>query len=340
MSLSGNVKQFKKKGYESINRDMLQDVDNLSLQAIGLLCNLSSMPDSWTIYKTELYKRYARNGRTSVQNAWDELVENNYIVQFRKRNGRKFDYYYYFSQEKFTTDDIKLLEEKLGCSLWDGKASNKKENKKANDKKASSHKPKEGDSTVSTVDFEQSKMDSPKSTDNRLTIKEINHQDNNLDTKDTINDTVNDSFHKHFSYSLTDSEKEKLKEKYMEEAFYENEEKIPKRIANMLQVFSDSPEQAKKYYNIILLAKSNAEKDLNEIIWLEHEPELVHKIVNTFSRAIRKFEKERNVKNKNGYIYRAIYDLLAKEISYRSRKNFKSNGVYYNWLEDFNEKDM
>src|SRR5699024_12177600 len=91
--MSGNVKKFiKEKGYESLNRSMLQDEDNLSLQAIGLLANLTSYSDTWVIHKTELYNRFAKNKRKSVQNAWAELVENNYIVQLRKRNGSKYDY--------------------------------------------------------------------------------------------------------------------------------------------------------------------------------------------------------------------------------------------------------
>src|SRR5699024_9674867 len=100
-----------------------------------------------------------------------------------------------------------------------------------------------------------------------------------------------------FPNSLSTEKKEKLKEKYMEQAFYNNQERIPKRLAEMLQVFSGSPEQAKKYYETILLAKHNAEKEMDCVIWLEHEPELEHKIIQAFSRAIRKIEKERNVKN-------------------------------------------
>ncbi|MFP3360422.1 hypothetical protein R0K17_24210, partial [Planococcus sp. SIMBA_143] len=81
------IKKWTNKGYESVSRNMLQDIDNLSLQAIGLLENLTSMPDSWVLHKTELYTRYAKNGRRSVLSAWNELIENNYIIQFKKRDG-------------------------------------------------------------------------------------------------------------------------------------------------------------------------------------------------------------------------------------------------------------
>lgn len=318
--MSGNVKKFRGKGYESINRNMLHDVENLSLQAIGLLSNLTAMPDSWTIYKTELYQRYAKNGRTSVQNAWNELVKNNYVVQLRRRVGKKFEYVYYHSQEKFTDEDIQEIEEKEGCSVWDGKKSSNVENQ---------HSKK---SAVSNVDFGLPKMDFPKSTYNKLSNKEIKYKDKDLDTIDT-----DDAPHNNIDFpnSLSTEKKEELKEKYMEQAFYDNQEHIPKRLAMMLQVFSRSSEQAKEYYKTILLAKYNAEKEMDCVIWFEHEPELEYKIIQAFSRAIRKIEKERNVKNESGYIYTAIYDLLTKEMGDRNQNYRNENtGVFYNWLND------
>ncbi|MFD1707572.1 hypothetical protein ACFSCZ_12640 [Siminovitchia sediminis] len=318
--MSGNVKKFKSKGYESINRNMLHDVENLSLQAIGLLSNLTAMPDSWTIYKTELYQRYAKNGRTSVQNAWNELVENNYVVQLRRRVGKKFEYVYYHSQEKFTDEDIREIEEKEGCSVWDGKKSSNVENQ---------HSKK---SAASNVDFGLPKMDFPKSTYNKLSNKEIKYKDKDLDTIDT-----DDALHNQFDFpdSLSQDKKEELKEKYMEQAFYDNQERIPKRLARVLQVFSESPEQAKKYYEMILLAKHNVEKETDCVIWLEHERELEHQIIQAFSRAVRKIEKEQNVKNESGYIYTAIFELLTKEMADRKQNYRNQNtGVLYNWLDD------
>lgn len=321
--MSGNVKRFDQKGYESLNRGMLQDVDNLSLQAIGLLCNLSSMPDSWTVYKTELYKRYGKNGRTSVQNAWNELVDNNYIVQFRKRNGRKYDYYYYFSQEKFTAENIKSLEIELGCSVWSGKVQKRIKKKKCDSETISStaqnqqSKEEEEITESSTVDFEQSKMDSPKPTDIKLITNEVYHQDKDLDTVDT-KDTVNDFFQKSFSFHfLTEENKKEVREKYMNKAFFENEEKVPKEITHMLQAFSDSSEQAKKYYDIILLAKNKVEEDVNRVIWLDNDHELIATIINTFSRAIRKIIKDRNIANPSGYIYGSVYQALSEQMRMR-----------------------
>lgn len=95
----------KGKGYESLSRNMLQDT-NLSLEAIGLLANIQSYPTNWKLYKTELYNRFPKNKRKSIERIWEELVSNGYIVQFRKRVGRKFVYQYLVSSEKYTKEEI------------------------------------------------------------------------------------------------------------------------------------------------------------------------------------------------------------------------------------------
>lgn len=109
------------KPFEVLPRELLQQCDKkrknqdskpLSLQAIGLLCNLQSYPEDWEIHKTELYKRYEKNGRRQIENAWNELVDSNYVVQFRIYNGNKLDYCYYFSVQPITEDQIKELERK------------------------------------------------------------------------------------------------------------------------------------------------------------------------------------------------------------------------------------
>lgn len=51
-----------------------------------------------------------KNGRRQIQNAWNELVDANYIVQFKIYDGNKLDYYYYFSTEEITEEQIKELE--------------------------------------------------------------------------------------------------------------------------------------------------------------------------------------------------------------------------------------
>lgn len=114
-NIGGNMNKF-----EVLPRELLQQCDKkrsntenkpLSLQAIGLLCNLYSYPENWEIHKTELYNRYEKNGRRQIQNAWNELVDAKYIVQFKIHNGNKLDYYYYFDVTPITNDQIKQLEE-------------------------------------------------------------------------------------------------------------------------------------------------------------------------------------------------------------------------------------
>ncbi|MFD4820112.1 hypothetical protein [Peribacillus butanolivorans] len=333
----GNVKKFlKDKGYESIHRNMLQDVDHLSLESIGLLAHLRSYSDNWKIHKTELYKRFAKSKRTKVEKAWNELVQEKYIVQLRKRAGKKYEYIYYHNHERFSDEDIKDIVEHEQAVIWDGKVKN---DDKTIEIKLSKNTDINNDS--STADFQQSKMNSSFSTDKKLTIDEVNYKNNILDTKDTNKHAV----HNDFSTSLTEDERLKEKELYMQNAFYENLEYIPDQLAKMLKVFSSSTEQAKEFYNLILLAKKNTEIRNGTMIWLENEPELMHEIINTFSRAIRKIEKERNIDNPNGYIYKAIYDLVHREINQRMMLQKMENGgtsqykknspnvPLYNWLE-------
>ncbi|WP_121639519.1 hypothetical protein [Virgibacillus sp. Bac330] len=323
----GNIKKYRRKGYESLNREMLQDTDNLSLEAIGLLANLISMPDSWEIKKTALYKFYGKNGRRSVEKAWNQLVENNYIVQLRKRTGRTFEYIYYVSQEKFQEDDIKEIEKMEGCSIWDGKLSTQQEENRNYEEEARHN------SDSSTVQNAQSKfglyiLDSPKCTVNKLTNNYLDTLDTNIDTKN------HDENITHEINPTTDEEKEQLKKAYMEKGFYENSERVPERLANMLKAFSADMNQAQKYYEIILIAKKRVEKEVGFVIWLEQEHELEYQLINAFSRAIRQIEQQQTVENGDGYIYKTIYNVLLNELSTRSRNANQPDTVYYDWLEE------
>ena len=154
-----------------------------------------------------------------------------------------------------------------------------------------------------------------------------------LDTRDTKNPKIKPNI---FQDSLSEQERLKQKEQYMKRAFYENEERVPANIAKMLSVFSTSPEEANIFYNIILTAKKNAEIDLGGmVIWLEHEPELEQKIINAFSRSIRKIEKERNIENPKGYIYKSIYDLIIEELKPTYGFSNNESGVpLYDWLNN------
>lgn len=86
----------------------------ISLEALGLLVNLWSYDvTSWDLHKTELYKRYAKNKKTSVGSAWDELVEAKYIHEFKFRNGRKWEYIYYYRPEPFSKSEIQEIEAEI-----------------------------------------------------------------------------------------------------------------------------------------------------------------------------------------------------------------------------------
>ncbi|MDK8747560.1 hypothetical protein QP810_10020 [Streptococcus agalactiae] len=77
----------------------------ISLEALGLLVNLLSYPSTWELHKTELYKRFGKHGERSVKAAWNDLMESNYIIEFRYRSGKKYEYVYYFRKVPFTFEE-------------------------------------------------------------------------------------------------------------------------------------------------------------------------------------------------------------------------------------------
>ncbi|MDY7965276.1 hypothetical protein [Bacillus thuringiensis] len=84
--------------------------DCLSLQALGLIVNLWSYnTEEWELHKTELYKRYEKNKEVSVKNAWKELMDANYIIEYKFRVGKKWDYEYYYRIKPFTDEERKEI---------------------------------------------------------------------------------------------------------------------------------------------------------------------------------------------------------------------------------------
>lgn len=129
----------------------------ISLEALGLLVNLISYPSTWELHKTEVYKRFAKNKRTSVKSAWNNLVEANYMIEFRYRSGRTYEYIYYYRKVPFTAEEkAEILNNavKEFGRIWD-------------------------------VDFVQPKMGTPKSTGNQ---KNILNKDIILNNKDIDDD--------------------------------------------------------------------------------------------------------------------------------------------------------
>ena len=66
----------------------------------------------WEIHKTELYNRFAKNRKTNVSNTWDELVKANYIIEFKYRVGRKWEYVYVYRIKPYSDEEKekKILE--------------------------------------------------------------------------------------------------------------------------------------------------------------------------------------------------------------------------------------
>lgn len=73
-----------------------------SLNAIGLLAYIKSLPEDWTLYKTFLQKKFTRR---TVDSAWSELVEKNYIAGFSCYVDRKKRYYYLANDEPLLQAD-------------------------------------------------------------------------------------------------------------------------------------------------------------------------------------------------------------------------------------------
>lgn len=197
--MADTIKRFSKsKGYESLPRELLQSKE-LTLEAIGLIANISSYPENWVLRKTELQKRFPKHGRRVIDRIWDELVENSYILQFRKRVGRSYDYRYFYDVTPFSAEEVQellhhnfddnfmlyhkdmksegfnvkdltdyvFIENKgeLDCSFWDVQNAQSTECDNTN--------------VSSSVHFEQFNLDSPKRTLSKLTKEKINYKDNN-----------------------------------------------------------------------------------------------------------------------------------------------------------------
>lgn len=110
IALKVNYVQVPNETAKAVERKALAPI---SLQALGLITNIWSYDvESWELYKSELYKRYAKNKETSVRNAWNELVTAKYIVelQFRNELGH-FDNVYYYRIEPFTDEEIEGIYE-------------------------------------------------------------------------------------------------------------------------------------------------------------------------------------------------------------------------------------
>ena len=95
------------KGYEAIPRALMRD-KLLSLEARGLMVYLQSLMDEEVenLTKTVLFESFKTNGKRQVSRMWDELIEQGYLLQFRRRNGKYYEYHYMFSVSKYPAEDL------------------------------------------------------------------------------------------------------------------------------------------------------------------------------------------------------------------------------------------
>ena len=81
----------------------------IPLEASGLLLNLWSYSDNFELHKTELYKRFAYNKETSVKRAWNFLMDAGYIIEFKYRDGKRWEYVYYVNVLPYTEEEKRIL---------------------------------------------------------------------------------------------------------------------------------------------------------------------------------------------------------------------------------------
>lgn len=84
--------------------ELRENENPISLEAVGLLVDLWSYPEDWEVRKTELYRRFGKNKKTSVSNAWDDLVDKDYIIEFKVRVGKRWEYVYIYNIKPFTEE--------------------------------------------------------------------------------------------------------------------------------------------------------------------------------------------------------------------------------------------
>ena len=61
------------------------------------------------MHKTELYKRFTHNKKTSVTRAWKFLIEAGYIIKFKYRDGKRWEYVYYLNILPYTEEEKLIL---------------------------------------------------------------------------------------------------------------------------------------------------------------------------------------------------------------------------------------
>ncbi|WP_096203298.1 hypothetical protein [Bacillus sp. FJAT-45350] len=244
MKKNGKMQELKKKEYEVIPRSLLQH-PRLSLQAIGLLCNIISYPEDWDLYKSELYKRFPKNKETSVRNAFNELVEEKYIIEIREREGKKWNFNYYYAKEPFTDDEIRTIYKEHEIETITGQQQSNL------------------GTGFSRLENEVPKLKSPKSSSNKLQTKKNTKKQ--ITNKNNINLSINK---KVLNLNISDSLK-KLLEKQIDRLIKNNfdfeEIEIHYNSIREQNLLSEH-----EYNHMILSAIKNTKKEIsNTINYLE-----------------------------------------------------------------------
>lgn len=112
-----------------------------SLNAIGLLSYLTSLPSDWQIFKTQLYNKFSRK---TVDAGWKELIDKKYVAGFSCYIDRKKQYFYIaadtqleqaeydefvketfyeeYEKEKFIPKNLQIIKDNQFQILFDFKA--------------------------------------------------------------------------------------------------------------------------------------------------------------------------------------------------------------------------
>lgn len=186
------VKDVEEKDYVQVPNktakavEVTSEEEDISLEALGLLVNLWSYDiTKWEVHKTELYQRFAKNKKTSVMNAWDELVKANYIIEFKYRVGRKWEYVYIYRIRPYS--EVEIEEKLLECVELAGvRSTSDFEKLKMNSSKCTSQ-----NQHISNTESKKDKINKDKELVNKgVNKKQKNNPENNLNKKQELNPSV------------------------------------------------------------------------------------------------------------------------------------------------------
>lgn len=90
------------------NRIAENRLSNMDFGTLGLLLYLLTIPDTDTINfnKKYLYHMNKADGRKKTERYWNNLLQNNYLLEYKHRNGQ-FKYSYIVTDFPFSPERIK-----------------------------------------------------------------------------------------------------------------------------------------------------------------------------------------------------------------------------------------